>query len=155
MSDEKSNGNGMVIGLVIAAIVSGGVGLAFVGSQQSTRNEQNSIDQLPALEARLLTLETLANTQQSQISNLRADLLDREAIDDIVSQLNLADTELRDQVNRRLSLEVKEPIYRELEAIQNLIKLLDDDAQENEAQIVTLIEAVARLQAIQEIVSQP
>lgn len=155
MADDKGS-QSWVVGLIVAAVISGGVGLLFVSSQQGAKNQQNHIDALPALEARVAALE--ASTSEEEIDRLRGELsevrtalagqLDRDALDDVLQQLRDAISAVEAQLNRRLTLEVKEPIYRELDTISGLLSELNGEIENNEDKVQGLGAIVSRLEAI-------
>jgi len=99
---------------IIGAILAGVVGLAFVGSQQAQKNEQNNIDDLPAIEARLQAVEAITKTNQAAIKGT----LNAETLNASLEAINARITALDGQIGRRFQLEVKDPIYRELDRIQ-------------------------------------
>lgn len=168
MPDEKtSTGNGLAA-IIALALVSGVVGLVFVGSQQSKRNEQNLVDDLPALRSRVTGLESmtqslredltrdreasaaeLARERESitQIRTAQAEQLDRAALNDIFRALDKRIDDLEAQLGRRIGLEIKEPFQREMDDLQNLILRVDRDSEDNENKIAEALEKIAEIRA--------
>lgn len=120
--------NNMIIGVVLTAVIGGFVGLQFVGGQQSAKNQQNNVDNLPALLARMETLESKVESQQIEtarigplqttVDNLRdraGSQLSKSEIDAQFAAVRDSQSGLEQQLSRRIQLEVKEPILRELD----------------------------------------
>ena len=166
---DKPNNNNATMGVVITAVVGGLIALMFAGSQQSAKNQQTNIDQLPALQQRIATLEAgqarhttelsqireseridYANLRESiaEIQRVQAQQLDRDALQDAFQSLRDALEALEGQLNRRIQLEVKDPIYSVLEELSADIDDLDHDAEDNENKIVSVIAKVEKLEAM-------
>lgn len=151
-------------GLVWPAVVAGAVGLAFVGYQQSARTDQSNIDQLPALQTQVSGHDRSIDTVEDEQSRLRdtlaniqqvlAQQLDRAALDDIFQGLNDAIVALEEQLNRRIQLEVKEPIYRALSDMAGRLTILDQGQEYNEDKILDLSERVSEFEAMMNLLSR-
>ena len=150
MSEQKNFG-----ALAISAVVAGVVGLFFVGSQQSAKNQQNNIDDLPAMRQQIATLSSNHRSLEANFVTLResiADLqksqaqqLDRDALNDAFQSLRDALSALEGQLNRRIQLEVKEPIFRQITSIKEQISGVDEDAEDNENKIIMITGEIQKL----------
>lgn len=159
-SDPHHHHKGISITAIVGAIVAGAVGLLFVGSQQQAKNQQNNIDDLPALEARLSASESALAAIRSEVSTMRetttemqrqqAQQLDRDALNDAFQSLRDALEALEGQLNRRIQLEVKEPLRIELNLLRELIDDVDSDAEDNENLITALAAQVNKVAAVVE-----
>ncbi len=130
MADEQKNsGVLMVGGLIIAAAVSGFVGLQFAGGQQSERIQAADVGQIDVL--------------REQISAVRTDL-------DKVS----ADTLSRTELDSRLDT-INETIIRRFgEDVQIPIDQVRSDAEKNEDSIFDIAQRIARIEALLSALSQ-
>ena len=155
-------------GVFVTALVAGGAGLLFVGSQQSAKNQQNNIDLLPALQQRVSSLESSTSSIKAQMDSLResqridysslreslaeiqrvqAQQLDRDALNDAFQSLRDALEALEGQLNRRIQLEVKDPIYSKINDLKNAISTASNDAEDNENKLAAVLEQVAGIAA--------
>lgn len=129
MADQKTNGQGWIVGLVIAAIVSGGVGLLFISSQQSAKNQQNLIDNLPAVQAQLTIV-------RGEVEAIKSSTLSRGEVEAKLEAFAERLNALEGQISRRFSEVVSQPL-----------SIVRDDVEDNEGKIEILLADVARLEA--------
>lgn len=105
--------------LIIGAIVTGLVGMVlsvigailFSGTEQAAKNEANHISNLPAVVARL---EAVEEQQRST--------LDRRSLDAQFEALRQIIEGVERQLGRRIQLEVKDPLYREIDILTQRIE---------------------------------
>lgn len=160
---DKSNDNMMKIGLIVGAAV---LAFMFAGPKQTAKTQQNNVDQLPALQQRVSSAEsglaslkaqmdTLREAQRIDYSSLRESLaeiqrvqaqqLDRDALNDAFQSLRDALEALEGQLNRRIQLEVKDPIYSAIEDLKADLEIVAADAEDNENKVVVVSEKVSSL----------
>lgn len=132
MAEEKSGGLSM--GWLVAAIGAGLIGTVFVGPQTAERLNQTNVSNLPALEARLETVERqLSGLDAVSQSTIEARFgSSNESQESLVSEL----ATLEDTINRRFIEDVATP--------DNILRA---DIEKNEDRISELAERISRLEA--------
>ena len=115
MSEDKESKKSIPwwIGIVVAAII----GVALVGVKTSQQNDQNRIDNLPALEIKVESLEKAVENFANQIDNLKEDVNQRDDL-------------FQEQIDRRIERELQGQIDRRFEALQRESDLLRNELRE-------------------------
>lgn len=129
MADEKKSGQSWIVGLVIAGVVSALIGVALMGSQQSARNQQNLIDNLPAVQAQLKILA-------SEMETVKQSTLSRGEVEAKLEAFSERLNALEGQISRRFNEVVNQPL--------DLVRI---DVEKNEDQISKLREDIAYLKS--------
>lgn len=162
---QKSNENIMKISLVgLAAFAA----FVFAGPKETAKTQQSNINLLPALQQRVSALEAGLSSIKAQMNSLReaqridysslreslaeiqrvqAQQLDRDALNDAFQSLRDALEALEGQLNRRIQLEVKDPIYAVIEDLKTSINATVEDAEDNENKLTIIVGKVAKLEA--------
>ena len=61
---------------------------------------------------------------------------------------------LEGQLNRRIQLEVKDPIYSAIDDLKSEIKVASDDAEDNENKLSSIVQKVAGIEAQVELINR-
>lgn len=129
---ETGKPNNWLMVLVVGGLISGVIAVAFVGSQQSQRNQQNLIDNLPAVLSRIEIIE-------SQLVAIQGSTLSRGEIEAKLEAFAERQSATEGQLTRRFNEVVREPLG-----------IIRDDAEKNEDAIARLMAEVAALKALVE-----
>lgn len=122
--------------------------IGFNALQQGQKNQQDNVSNLPALQAQVANLQNLLDSERNErangntavrneINGLRRDLqqvqadvagaLDSDSLDARFTAVQAAQEALEQQLSRRISLEIKDPIYRDMDQLEQ--RLLQFDTQ--------------------------
>ena len=131
--------------LLMPALIAGVVGVGFVTLNQSQKNQQDNISDLPAMDARITNntnaLQSLRgdmrnadSTQHTDLTALReeikalqqalADTLDSDALQAQFTGVNASLEDVEEQLARRITLEVKDPIQSDFADLEKDMDLM-------------------------------
>lgn len=127
--DKKDNGVLWIVGLIVTAMIGAGAAVYTQSGKTSQANQQNLIDNLPAVIAELDVLK-------GEVSGLKAETLSRGEVDARFAALVERLAALEGQLTRRFN-----------EVVQQPMDLIRDDVEENEGKVETMLERVASMEA--------
>jgi len=128
--DQKNNGVMWLMGIVVVGAITAGIAVLTQSGKTSQANQQDLIDNLPAVIAELDVLK-------SEVEAIQGDTLGGGEIEARFSALVERINGLEGQLTRRFDEVVKQPM-----------DIIRDEVETNEEKIERLLERIARLEAL-------